>query len=506
MVKPMIQFKGISKTFPGVKALDDISFEVHRGEIHALIGENGAGKSTLLNILHGIYSQYEGEVWMDGSRAVFKNANDAIKAGISKVHQEVSLITDLTVGQNVALGHEPRRGLFIDFKAMNAQVDNILQRLKCRFKSADLVSSLSTGEMQMLSIAKALFHEARIISFDEPTAALTESEAKALFEIIRELKGNGITVIYISHRLDELFEISDRITVLRDGKFVGTYQTTEMTRDKLIQSMVGREVAAFAERKKPNIATDEVVLEVRDLTREGVFENVNFQLRRGEILGFSGLVGSKRTDVVRTLFGADRKTRGEVYVKGVKHEIKTPKQGVKQGVGLIPENRKTQGFISNLSNADNMALAAMGTFSPTGFVNETMKIANCKQLITNLQLNPKDPHYMTYNLSGGNQQKVVLGKWLSTNVDILIFDEPTKGVDVGAKAEIYRLMEELLEAGKSIIMVSSELPEVIGMSDRVIVMHEGRMKKELQRHELDEETILHYAMGGSENSHEQSNI
>lgn len=497
MSNPMIDFKAISKTFPGVKALDNISFNVLEGEIHALIGENGAGKSTLLNILHGIYNEYEGEVWIDGAKASFRNANDAIKSGISKVHQEVSLITDLTVGQNVALGHEPKKGVFIDFKTMNLRVDAILQRLRCKFRSSDLVSTLSTGEMQMLSIAKALFHEARIISFDEPTAALTENETRALFEIIRELKANGITVIYISHRLDELFEISDRITVLRDGKFVGTYPTKEMTRQKLIQSMVGREVAAFAERKKPELATDEIVLEVKNLSRSGVFENISFQLHKGEILGFSGLVGSKRTDVVRTLFGADRKTTGEILIKGTKREIRTPKQGVKQGIGLIPENRKTQGFIRNLTNADNMGLAALDKFSPLGFIHQNLKMDNCKRLTNDLQLNPKDPNYMTYNLSGGNQQKVVLGKWLSTNVDILIFDEPTKGVDVGAKAEIYRLMEELLEAGKSIIMVSSELPEVIGMSDRVIVMHEGKMMKELQRHELDEETILHYAMGGS---------
>ncbi|WP_019638886.1 sugar ABC transporter ATP-binding protein [Paenibacillus fonticola] len=497
MSKPIISFKTISKTFPGVKALDSVSFDVLEGEIHALIGENGAGKSTLLNILHGIYNEYEGEVWIEGNKAAFKNANDAIKSGISKVHQEVSLISDLTVGQNVALGHEPRKGMFIDFKTMNAKVDSILQRLRCKFKSSDLVSTLSTGEMQMLSIAKALFHEARIISFDEPTAALTENETRALFEIIRELKANGITVIFISHRLDELFEICDRITVLRDGKFVGTYLTGEMTRQKLIQSMVGRDVAAFAERKKPGLKTDEIVLEVKSLSRSGVFENISFHLNKGEILGFSGLVGSKRTDVVRALFGADRKTSGEIFIKGKKGRINSPKQGLMQGIGLIPENRKTQGFIRNMTNADNMGLAALKKFSRLGFINQKQKIDNCKQLADNLQLNPKDPEYMTYNLSGGNQQKVVLGKWLTTNTDILIFDEPTKGVDVGAKAEIYRLMEELLEAGKSIIMVSSELPEVIGMSDRVIVMHEGKMMKELHRHELDEETILHYAMGGS---------
>ncbi|MCF2939389.1 sugar ABC transporter ATP-binding protein [Paenibacillus alkaliterrae] len=498
MSNPIISFKTISKSFPGVKALDNINYDVMEGEIHALIGENGAGKSTLLNILHGIYNEYEGEVWIAGKKAAFKNAHDAIKAGISKVHQEVSLIADLTVGQNVALGHEPKKGPFIDFNTLHAKVDVILERLRCKFRSIDLVSTLSTGEMQMLSIAKALFHESRIISFDEPTAALTENESRALFEIIRELKANGITVIFISHRLDELFQISDRITVLRDGKYVGTYHTAEMTRQKLIQSMVGRDVAAFAERQKLGLKTNEIVLEVKNLSKTGVFENISFQLNKGEILGFSGLVGSKRTDVVRAVFGADPKTAGNIYMKGKKVKIQTPKQGLKHGIGLIPENRKTQGFIHNLTNAENMGLASLEKFSHLGFINHKQKIDNCNRLTKELQLNPKDPYYMTYNLSGGNQQKVVLGKWLTTDVDVLIFDEPTKGVDVGAKAEIYRLMEELLAAGKSIIMVSSELPEVIGMSDRVMVMHEGKMIKELQRQELDEETILHYAMGGSE--------
>ncbi|MCT2197551.1 sugar ABC transporter ATP-binding protein [Paenibacillus sp. p3-SID1389] len=496
--KPIIEFKGISKTFPGVKALEDIRFDIREGEVHALIGENGAGKSTLLNILHGIYPEYEGEVWIEGKKVAFKNAQDAIKAGISKVHQEVSLIADLTVGQNVALGHEPKKGPFIDFKSLHARVDVILKRLRCNFKSTDLVSTLSTGEMQMLSIAKALFHESRIISFDEPTAALTENEVQALFEIIRQLKANGITVIFISHRLDELFTISDRITVLRDGKHVGTYPTSEMNRQKLIQSMVGRDVSAFAERKKTGLTKDEVVLEVRNLSRAGVFRDVQFHLKKGEILGFSGLVGSKRTDVVRAVFGADPITSGDIYVKGRKARIRSPKQGLKYGIGLIPENRKTQGFVRNLNNTDNMALAALKKFCFFGFVRSRKKIDNCRHNAQELQLHPDDPEYMTFNLSGGNQQKVVLGKWLSTDADILIFDEPTKGVDVGAKAEIYRLMEDLLEAGKSIIMVSSELPEVIGMSDRVMVMHEGRIVKELSREELSEETILHYAMGGTE--------
>ncbi|MCY9695905.1 sugar ABC transporter ATP-binding protein [Paenibacillus alginolyticus] len=494
----MIRFREISKTFPGHKALDNINFEIHKGEVHALMGENGAGKSTLLNILHGIYNEYEGQVMINGQPIKFKNAQDALKMGIFKVHQEVSLIPDLTVGQNVALGYEPRKGPFIDFKSLHAKVELILKRMRCKFRSTDLVSSLSTGEMQMLTIAKALFNNSQIISFDEPTAALTDNEVNALFEIIHELKANGLTIIYISHRLDEVFKISDRITVLRDGVYKATFVTNEISRELLIRSMVGREVGAFAERKKFGLASEEVVLEVKNLTRDHVFHDVSFKLKKGEILGFAGLVGSKRTDVVRTVFGADRKTSGDIFVKGKKAAIHSPKHGLKYGIGLIPENRKTQGFVRVLTNEDNMGLASMKKFSRWGFLDFKKKLDNCLHFTKEMNLNPKDPHYMTHNLSGGNQQKVILGKWLSTDVDILIFDEPTKGVDVGAKAEIYRLMEDLVEAGKSIIIVSSELPEVIGMSDRILVMHEGKLVKELGRDELSEERVLHFAMGGSE--------
>jgi ribose transport system ATP-binding protein len=494
----MIGFNTVSKTFPGHKALDNISFDVKKGEVHALIGENGAGKSTLLNILHGIYNEYDGEVFIDGKQVHFRRAQDALELGISKVHQEVSLIADLTVGQNVALGYEPRKGPFINFKSLHHQVEVILKRLRCKFKSTDLVSTLSTGEMQMLSIAKALFHNSQIISFDEPTAALTDNEANALFQIIHELKENGITIIYISHRLDELFKISDRITVLRDGKYIATYITEQISRQQLILSMVGRDVAAFADRKRTGTITDEIVLEVNNLTRHAVFHDVSFKLRKGEILGFAGLVGSKRTDVMRTVFGADPKSAGEIHVRGKKVEIKTPKHALQYGIGLIPENRKSQGFVNVLTNADNMGLASMKRFSKMGFLNHKKKVENCINYTNEMNLNPKDPLYMTYNLSGGNQQKVILAKWLTTDVDILIFDEPTKGVDVGAKTEIYRLMEDLLEAGKSIIMVSSELPEVIGMSDRVMIMHEGKLVKELQKDELSEERVLHFAMGGLE--------
>ncbi|MHB1393856.1 MAG: sugar ABC transporter ATP-binding protein [Clostridia bacterium] len=491
----IIEFKNVSKVFPGVKALDNINFQIKRGEVHTLLGENGAGKSTLLNILHGVYKEYDGEVLINGNKVNFKSAHDAIIFGVSKVHQEINVIPELTVGQNIALGYEPQKGLFVDFNNLYSQADAILKRLKCKFKSTDLVSILSAGEMQMLAIAKALFNKAQIISFDEPTASLTNAEAETLFKIIRELKNNGITIIYVSHRLDEIFKIADRATVLRDGKFISTYDTADITKEKLIQNMVGRDVAAFAVRNRPSRVKDEVILEVNNLSLNKVFKDVSFKLRKGEILGFAGLVGSKRTDVMRTIFGADTKQSGETIVKGQNVNIKSPQMALKYGIGLIPESRKTQGFVKSMSNADNIGLASMKEFSHRGFLNHGEKKKNSEHFIKEMNVNPKDPMYVTENLSGGNQQKIVVAKWLSTKADILIFDEPTKGVDVGAKADIYRLMEDLVELGKSIIMVSSELPEVIGMSDRVVIMREGRKVKELERRELSEEKILHYAMG-----------
>jgi len=495
-MEAIIQFKGVSKVFPGVKALDNVSFDIKQGEVHALLGENGAGKSTLLNILHGVYNEYGGEVAINNKKVNFKNANEAIVFGISKVHQEINVIPELTVGQNIALGYEPKKGLVINFKELYRLTDDILKTLKCNFNSRDLVNTLSAGEMQMIAIAKALFHKAKIISFDEPTASLTSNEAEILFNIINQLKNDGLTIIYVSHRLDEIFRIADRATILRDGKYICTYEISDVTREKLIQSMVGRDVSAFAVRHRPSRVTGEVVLETRNLALSNTFSDISFKLRRGEILGFAGLIGSKRTDVMRTIFGADRRTSGNIYINGEESNIKSPINALEHGIGLIPENRKTQGFVKMMTNADNIGLACMKNFTHLGLVNHKEKTNNADQFIKSIGIKPKNPLHLTENLSGGNQQKVILAKWLSTKVDIFIFDEPTKGVDVGAKADIYSLMEDLLEEGKSIIMVSSELPEIIGMSDRAFVMRQGRIVKELKQDELNEETILHYAMGG----------
>lgn len=494
MDQPIIRFESVTKIFSGVRALDNVSFEIKKGEVHALLGENGAGKSTLLNILHGVYRADSGSVYIEGKKVQFVNPSEALNFGIAKVHQEVNLVQQLTVGQNIALGYEPRKGLAVDFKTMNDKVNKILKRLGCRFKSSDSIVGLSMGEMQMIAIAKALYHNAKIISFDEPTASLSNTETDKLFEIIYELKAKGITILYVSHKLDEIYKIVDRASILRDGKYICTCEVALTKREEIIKKMVGRDVSSYAVRLKPSCVQRETILEVNGMNGDG-FKDISFKLHKGEILGLAGLVGAKRTEVVRALFGADHRTSGTVRIKGKEVKIKSPEQGVAHGIGLLPENRKTQGFIRLMNNANNMALAALKRFCYGFILDHGLILKNFYYYADLVKLNPKNPEAITENLSGGNQQKVILAKWLSSGVDILIFDEPTKGVDIGAKEEIYKLMEALVAEGKSIIMVSSELPEIIGMCDRVLVMHEGRITAELNRNELTEESILKHAMG-----------
>lgn len=495
----IIEVRNLTKVFPGIKALDDVSFSVKKGEIHALLGENGAGKSTLLNILHGVYNDYEGNIYFNGEKCEFNNAHEAINAGISKVHQEVSLIPELTIAQNIVLGYEPIKGIFIDEKKMYNKANELLKSLNCKFDSKLLAGELSTGEMQMVAIAKALYHDAQVISLDEPTASLSRNEIESLYEVLFNLKNKGITLIYVSHKLDEVFKLCDSATILRDGKFINTVKISDITERELIKLMVGRDVSAFAVRQRPQLQTTEVVLEVENLTKNGVFNDISFYLKKGEILGLSGLVGSKRTDVVRALFGADHYDEGTIKINGHTVKINSCMDGLKAGIGLIPEDRKRQGFLKNFNNSDNIAITTVPKFSKNGLINEKLKLENAQHFIDKLNLNPKNAEYLTKDLSGGNQQKVVLAKWLSSDVDIIILDEPTKGVDIGAKYEIYKILEELVMNGKSIIMVSSELPEIIGLCDRVIVMREGLIMKELVNENLDEEILLQYAMGVNEN-------
>ena len=494
MEDTMIRFEHISKNFPGVRALKDVSFSVRPGEIHALLGENGAGKSTLLNILHGVYTATQGQIWIDNQAVNFTSPVDALNFGIAKVHQEIHMVDCLNVGQNIALGFEKQKRGMLDYKEIYRKTDEILKRLGCKFSSQDSLSGLSVGELQMIAIAKSLYHQAKVISFDEPTASLSNVEIEKLFEVMRSLKEQGITLLFISHKLDEIFEMCDRVSILRDGTYIMTADISDITKEELIQNMVGRDVSSYAVRQKPSCVSKEVVLKADHLCGEG-FSYISFELHKGEILGFSGLVGAKRTEVMRAVFGVDKRTGGDIYIKGQKVNPHSPQEALRHGIGLISENRKTEGFVPIMSNAMNMALASLSSFYKGGRLNQGLITKSFQHFGNQVQLNIMDPDYLTQNLSGGNQQKVILAKWLATDVDILIFDEPTKGVDVGAKAEIYSLMEDFVASGKSIIMISSELPEVIGMSDRIIVLKEGRMSAEVSREEFQEAVLLSHAMG-----------
>ncbi len=494
-----VEFVKINKRFPGVHVLKDISFTVEEGEVHALMGENGAGKSTLLNILHGVYPEYEGDVLLHGKKVAFKNPNDAILNGnIYKVHQETMVVEDITVGQNITLGYEPKKGIFIDFAKMHSDVDAILEELDCTFRSRDMVRDLTAGEKQMLAIAKAVYHHSDIISLDEPTTSLTQKETDALFRIVAKLKADGITILYVSHHLEEIFEICDRASIMRDGQYIQTMNIKDTTREELIHAMVGRNVSSSAERLKPSPRTDEVVLKVDHLTNGHQIKDVSFELHKGEILGFFGLVGAGRTETMRAIIGADIFTGGSISLKGrpIPSSWNTSK-ALHYGIGLLPEDRKTQGFMKLQTNYQNIAISSLERYMTGIFLDDNKKQENAKHFFDELDVHPRRIDYLTVNMSGGNQQKVILARWMSTAVDVIIFDEPTKGVDVGAKAEIYRLMEELVAEGKSLIVVSSEIPEVMGISDRIIVMSEGLMTATLDREQFDSHKILDYAIGGN---------
>ncbi len=492
-----INFKNISKKFPGQQALNDVSFSVRKGEIHALLGENGAGKSTLLNILFGSFPATSGDIFLEGKKLSFSKELEAIKSGIIKVHQEINIIPELTVAENVMLGTEKKKGIFVDEKQMNEITNDILKTIECKFTANEKIKNLSTGQKQMVQIAKALHSNAKIIAFDEPTSSLSDAEAAILFKIIKNLKEKGITILYISHKMNEIFELCDRATVLRDGMYINTLDISDTSKDEIVNCMVGRDVALFAKRTISSCAVEhETVLEVKGLTGEQ-FKNVSFKLKKGEILGFFGLVGAGRTEVMKGLFGANDVFSGEAFL-GSSQLCKNPLESIKSKLAYISENRKDEGFVKNLCNADNIGLSIIGQFIDGIFINSKKRTDNAYKQGEKVGLKPNLPEFMTYNLSGGNVQKVILAKWLSTDAEVLIFDEPTKGIDIASKSDIYRIMEEIVESGKSIIMVSSELTEVIGMSDRIIVMREGSIVNVLdnEKKDLEESEILKYAVGG----------
>lgn len=489
----ILSMKGITKSFSGVAALKNAALDLKAGEVVALMGENGAGKSTLMKILTGIYSKDSGEIQYMGQEVCFKGPAESEEAGISIVHQELNMMNDLTVAQNLFIGREEMNGFLIDDKKMNEKARELFKILKIDINPAEKIGNLTVGKQQMVEIAKAISSKAKVIIFDEPTAALTDSEIEELFKVIRDLKKQGTGMVYISHRMDEINVISDRVIVMRDGEYVGTLITKECSKDDIIKLMVGR--AIFGEPKTAsNVAKDApVVLKCENLNRGKAVKDVSFELRKGEILGFSGLMGAGRTEVARLIFGADKKDSGKIFINGKEVTINTPQDAVAQGIGYLSEDRKRYGLIVDKSVEENTVISSLNDFVKGFFIDKAKSKEVSKKYVESLKTKTPSVSQLVKKLSGGNQQKVVIAKWLVKNSDILIFDEPTRGIDVGAKSEIYALMERLAKEGKSIIMISSELPEVLRMSDRVIVMCEGRITGILDIAEANQEVIMQSA-------------
>ena len=493
MGEVILTMKGIDKSFPGVHALDRVDLEVCRGEVHALMGENGAGKSTLMKVLTGIYSKDAGTITYEGKEVEFHNPREAQEAGVVIVHQELNMMNHLTVAQNIFIGREFMKGFLIDDARMNIEAKKLFDQLGIDINPAEKMGNLTVGKQQMCEIAKAISHEAKVIIFDEPSAALTESEIEELFKIIRDLREKQLGIVYISHRMDEIKVITDRVTVMRDGTYVGTLITKDCTKDDIINMMVGRVI--YEEPKTHSrVAPDApVVLKVDHLNAGKLVKGISFELRKGEILGFSGLMGAGRTETARAIFGADPKESGDIYVNGKKVEINSPKDAVKLGLGYLSEDRKRYGVVVGKTVAENSTLASLEEFVKGRLIDKKKENNATLKYVDRLQTKTPSIDQLVINLSGGNQQKVVIAKWLVRNCDILIFDEPTRGIDVGAKNEIYHLMSELAAEGKSIIMISSEMPEVLRMSDRIIVMCEGRKTAEFDIAEATQEKIMHAA-------------
>ena len=489
----ILTMKGIDKSFPGVHALDHVDLEVRKGEVHALMGENGAGKSTLMKVLTGIYSKDSGTITFEGREVEFTNPREAQDAGIVIVHQELNMLGHLTVAQNIFIGREFMKGKFIDDRKMNEEARKLFDQLGIDIDPTETMSRLTVGKQQMCEIAKAISHDEKVIIFDEPSAALTEAEIEELFKIIRDLRERQLGIVYISHRMDEIKVITDRVTVMRDGGYVGTLITKDCTKEDIINMMVGRVIYEDPKTESQVAKDAPVVLKVEHLNAGRMVQDVSFELRKGEILGFSGLMGAGRTETMRALFGADPKQSGDIYVNGEKVDIKSPKDAVRHGIGYLSEDRKRFGIIVDKSVAENSTMATLDEYMKGLFIDKKKENDVAQKYVDILKTKTPGVDQLVVNLSGGNQQKVVIAKWLVRNCDILIFDEPTRGIDVGAKSEIYHLMNELVAEGKSIIMVSSEMTEILRMSDRIVIMCEGRKTGELGIEEATQERIMHAA-------------
>lgn len=497
MNEVILQMKNIHKKFPGVYALQAVNFELRRGEVHALLGENGAGKSTLIKVLAGIYTPEEGEVIVNGESHIMKNVADSQAHGISVIHQELCLVPYLSISENIFLGRERAAGGFIKRDQEAKEATELLKSLGLDFNPNTLVAELSIAQQQMVEIAKALSVKADILVMDEPTASLTDKETAVLFDTIRRLKESGIGIIYISHRMSELFEITDRVTIMRDGQYVDTVNTRETTRDHLIAMMVGRELTQLYVRDEPK--PGEVVLEVKDLVDKPMVNGVSFSIRAGEIVGMSGLVGAGRTETAHCIFGISQAKGGEIFIDGKPVTIHNVREAMQNGIAMVPEDRKEEGLVLINSVGYNLTLTVLHEIFKGKPLGDTKYEHECvDRYVKELAIKTPNPEQLAENLSGGNQQKIVIAKWLATEPKLLILDEPTRGVDVGARAEIYGFMNQLAQRGVAILMISSDLPEILNMSDRVLVMYQGRVMANLGKHELSQELIMHYATGVSD--------
>jgi inositol transport system ATP-binding protein len=493
-VHELLEIRNVSKRFPGVVALDEVSITVSRGSVHALMGENGAGKSTLMKILSGMYMPDEGDILIEGGKVVFSGVRDAMKAGISMIHQELMPIPELTVAENIFLGKEPvmgRTGL-VDFREMNRQAMKILERIQLDIPADRRMKDLPIAQMQMIEIAKAISNDARVIIMDEPTSAITSREVDILFGIIAQLKREGISVIYISHKMDEIFRISDVITVMRDGRVVGTRDAAELDHDQLISMMVGRSLNTLFQREHPAVP-GECLVRVESLTGRG-FHDIGFSLHAGEVLGFAGLMGSGRSEMANAVYGLDKPDSGSVIIDGSPKDIRSPRDAIDNGIAFVTEDRKMNGLVLTSSVTENMTLSSLSGISNWNFVDKELESGIVREQIARYRIVVPDEHSVVLNLSGGNQQKIVIAKALLTKPRILILDEPTRGIDIGAKAEIYRMIRELSDGGMGIILISSELSEIIGICDRVLVLNKGGIAAELTGEGMNEEEILRHAM------------
>lgn len=499
-----LEMKEITKEFPGVRALDNVTFSVKKGEIHALCGENGAGKSTLMKVLSGVYPEgtFRGEIIVNGEKRSFKHIKDSEKAGISIIYQELALVKEMTVGENIFLGNEPKKFGTIDWDTLYIDAKKWLKSVGLDINPETKVKSLGIGQQQLVEIVKALSKNNDIIILDEPTAALTEAEVALLMNILQELRKKGVTCIYISHKLNEVLSLADTVTVLRDGKTVATKPIEELSEEKIISLMVGRTLTELFPYD-PKTQIGETALEVRNYSvfnaqNKPVVQDVSFTLRKGEILGIAGLMGAGRTELFTSIFGGfEGKSTGEILVEGKTVAIKNPRDAIDNGIAYVSEDRKKYGLVLEMSVQKNTTLAGLKKLIKHFVIDEEAEVSTTNQYIEKLRVRTPGPEAKVYSLSGGNQQKVVLSKWLLNDPKVLILDEPTRGIDVGAKYEIYKLINELVRQGMAVVMISSELPEVLGMSDRILVMSEGRMVGELSHDEATQEKVMTYATGGS---------